>query len=98
MSAILFMACVLLSSVSSVHLDVDDSVLENGRYGTDVALLFVPNIQQAAIFVDHSKLLRRIAYVKTEDGSNVEAFNEGMNGGSYMGCERGRIHKHANRQ
>ena len=64
-----------------MQLDVHDSVLESGRYGTDVVLLSVAYVQQAEIFTDNSKLLQRIAYVETQDGSDREAFNEGMNGG-----------------
>ena len=58
-------------------------MLESGRYGTesDVVLLSVAYVQQAAIFADHSKLLQRVAYVETQDGSDREAFNGGMNGG-----------------
>ena len=77
----LFLAGLLHSRVSAVQLDVDDSVLESGRYGTDVVLLSVAYVQQAEIFTDNSKLLQRIAYVETQDGSDREAFNEGMNGG-----------------
>ena len=77
----LFLASLLLSPASAVHLDVHDSVLESGRYGTDVVLLSVAYVQQAAIFADNSKLLQRIAYVETQDGSDREAFKEGMKGG-----------------
>ena len=77
----LFLTSLLLSPASAVQLDVHDSVLESGRYGTDVVLLSIAYVQQAAIFADHSKLLQRIAYVETQDGSDREAFKEGMNGG-----------------
>ena len=77
----LFLASLLLSPASALQLDVHDSVLESGRYGTDVVLLSVAYVQHAAIFADHSKLLQRIAYVETQDGSDREAFNEGRNGG-----------------
>ena len=77
----LLLASLLLSPASAVKLDVDDSVLESGRYGTDVVLLSIAYVQQAAIFADHTKLLQRIAYVETQDGSDREAFNEGINGG-----------------
>ena len=73
----LFLACL----VSAVQLHVDDSVLESGRYGTDVVLLSIAYVQQAEIFTDNSKLLQRIAYVETQDGSDRGAFNEGRNGG-----------------
>ena len=66
----LFLASLFLSPASSLQLDVDDSVLESGRYGTDVVLLSVAYVQQAAIFADHSKLLQRIAYVETQDDSD----------------------------
>ena len=77
----LFLASLLLSPASALQLDVHDSVLESGRYGTDVVLLSVAYVQHAAIIADHSKLLQRIAYVETQDGLDREAFNEGRNGG-----------------
>ena len=77
----LFLASLLLSPASALQLDVDDSVLESGRYGTDVVLLSVAYVQQAVLFADNSKLLQRIAYVETQDGSDREAFKEGMKGG-----------------
>ena len=77
----LFLASLLLSPASALQLVVNDSVLKSGRYGSDVVLLSVAYVQQAAIFADHTKLLQRIAYVETQDGSDREAFNEGMNGG-----------------
>ena len=67
--------------VPAQQIDVNDSVLESGRYGTDVVLLSVAYVQQAVLFPDHSKLLQRIAYVETRDGTDQEAFNEGTNGG-----------------
>ena len=73
--------CLFLSPASAVQLDVHDSVLESGRYGTDVVLLSVAYVQQAILFTDHNKLLQRIAYVETQFGSDREIFNEGMNGG-----------------
>ena len=77
----LFLASLILYPASALQLVVNDSVLESGRYGTDVVLLSVAYVQQAAIFADHSILLQRIAYVETQDGSDREAFKEGMNGG-----------------
>ena len=84
MNKFLFTLCLaglLLSSASALQLVVNDSVLESGRYGTDVVLLSVAYVQQAALFADNSKLLQRIAYVETQDGSDREAFKEGMKGG-----------------
>ena len=84
MSGFLFaflLGYLLQSLASAVQLDVDDSVLESGRYGTGVVLLSVAYVQQAVIFADHSELLKRIAYVETHFGSELEAFNRGMNGG-----------------
>ena len=78
-----FLANLLLSPASALQLVVNDSVLQSGRYGTDVVLLSVAYVQQAAIIADHSKLLQRIAYVETQDGSDREAFKEGMNGGMW---------------
>ena len=75
------LACLFLSPASAVQLAVEESVLESGRYGTDVALLSVAYVQQAVTSADHSKLLQRIAYVETQFGSDRESFNEGMNGG-----------------
>ena len=62
------LSCYSLSPASAVQLDVDDSVLESGRYGTDVVLLSVAYVQQAILFTEYSKLLQRIAYVETQFG------------------------------
>ena len=78
---------LLQSPASAVQLDVHDSVLESGRYGTDVVLLSVAYVQQAILFTDHSKVLQRIAFVETQFGSNRETFNEGMNGGIWAVSE-----------
>ena len=59
--------------VLSLHLE--ESVLENGRSGTDVVLLSIAYIHQVAIFQDDNDLLRRIAFVETKDGSYLDAFN-----------------------
>ena len=77
----MFLMYLLLSQTSAVQIDVDDSVLERGRNGTDVVLQSIAYVQQAGIFADYSQLLKRIAYVETQDGTDREAFNEGMNGG-----------------
>ena len=79
--------CSSLSPASAVQLNVDDSVLESGRYGNDVVLLSVAYVQQAILFTDHSKVLQRIAFVETQFGSNRETFNEGMNGGIWAVSE-----------
>ena len=63
----------------SLHLE--ESVLENGRSGTDVVLLSIAYIHHVAIFQDDNSLLRRIAFVETKDGSNLDAFNQGNSGG-----------------
>ena len=76
----LFLASLILFPASALQLDVHDLVLESGRYGTDVVLLSIAYVQQAAIFADNSKLLQRIAYVETQDGSDREAFKEGTKG------------------
>ena len=65
--------------VASIQLD--ESVLENGRSGTDVVLLSIAYIHQMSIFQDDNNLLRRIAFVETKDGSNPDAFNQGNSGG-----------------
>ena len=64
-----------------VSIQLDESVLENGRSGTDVVLLSIAYIHQMAIFHDDNNLLRRIAFVETKDGSYLDAFNQGNNGG-----------------
>ena len=63
----------------SLHLE--ESVLENGRSGTDVVLLSIAYIHQVILFEDDNYLLRRIAFVETKDGSNPDAFNQGNSGG-----------------
>ena len=62
----LVLAVLKLSLALAIQLD--DSVLQGGRGGTDVVLLSVAYMQQAAIFPNDNGLLRRIAYVETRDG------------------------------
>ena len=62
-------------------LHLEESVLENGRSGTDVVLLSISYIHQTAIFRDDKNILRRIAFVETKDGSNLDVFNQGNSGG-----------------
>ena len=64
-----------------VSIQLDESVLKGGRSGTDVVLLSIAYIHQVAIFQDDNNLLRRIAFVETEDGLNTDAFNQGNSGG-----------------
>ena len=75
---LLSLAFFVFSSAKAV--DLDESILESGRNGTDVVLLSVAYIEQAEIFPNSNQLLRRIAYVETHDGSDP-AFNEGNSGG-----------------
>ena len=58
----------VLNFALALAIQLDDSVLQDGRGGTDVVLLSVAYIQQTAIFPDENGLLRRIAYVETRDG------------------------------
>ena len=58
----------VLNFALAFAIQLDDSVLQGGRGGTDVVLLSVAYIQQAAIFPNDNGLLRRIAYVETRDG------------------------------
>ena len=64
-----------------VSIQLDESVLENGRSGTDVVLLSIAYIHQVAIFQDDNNLLRRIVFVETKDGSYLDAFNQDHSGG-----------------
>ena len=57
-----------LNFALALAIQLDDSVLQGGRGGTDVVLLSVAYMQQAAIFPNDNGLLRRIAYVETRDG------------------------------
>ena len=64
------------SFVAAIQLD--DSVLESGRNGSDVVLLSVAYIERAVIFAQDNGLLRRIAYVETRDGfSTLTSGNRG---------------------
>ena len=57
-----------LNFALALAIQLDDSVLQGGRGGTDVVLLSVAYMQQAAIFPNDNGLLRRIAYIETRDG------------------------------
>ena len=76
-SVCLVLAVLNLSLALAIQLD--DSVLRGGRGGTDVVLLSVAYMQQAAIFPNDNGLLRRIAYVETRDGFLMD--HHSTNGG-----------------
>ena len=75
----LLLFAAIVSSRAAVELK--ESVLEDGANGTAVVLLSIAHIQQAAIFPDDNKMLRRIAYVETRDGSDSNTYSEGNYGG-----------------
>lgn len=84
-------AVVLLSAVFAVRatVELDDSVSDSGRSGTDVVLLSIAYIHQATIFPDDNKMLRRLAFVETQDGLDEDSFNMGNSGGIWAVKELG---------
>ena len=75
--------CVSLS-VGQVDLTV---VAE--RRGQTVVEAVVSRIQQSGIFSDDHLLLRRIAYVETNDGNDPKTYQSGYHGGIWQVNETG---------
>lgn len=52
--------------------------------GIDVVFASVSRIQQANIFLDDNRLLRRVAFAETRDGIDLDTYREGYNGGIWQ--------------
>ena len=68
-------------SAQCVHAQFDDIILQEVSNGSAVVLLTIARLQQSGIFADDNKLLRRIAYVETRDGTADNTYRQGYDGG-----------------
>jgi hypothetical protein len=71
----LFAFFTVLKYSSAIQLN--NSVFLSNRTGTEVVLLSIAYIHHADIFTDDNGLLRRIAYVETKDGTDLDTSNNG---------------------
>ena len=58
-----------------------DLTLQEETSGSDVVHAAVTRIQESGIFESDNELLRRIAFVESEDGTNSTTYREGYHGG-----------------
>ena len=61
-----------------------DLTLENEQTGTSVVLATISKIREENIFSDDNRLLRRVAFVESRDGTAPDTFREGYNGGIWQ--------------
>ena len=64
-----FLTVALFAHDGGWAASVDDRILQPGANGTSVVLLTVAHLQQTTVFADDNRMLRRIAYVETRDGT-----------------------------
>ena len=58
-----------------------DLTVQAGARGSSVVTACISRIQQPGIFSNDNELLRRIAYVETSDGNDVDTYPDGYDGG-----------------
>ena len=61
-----------------------DLTLERDQAGAAVVLATISTIVDSNAFPDDSRLLRRVAFVESRDGTDTETFREGYNGGIWQ--------------
>lgn len=61
-----------------------DLTLQPETSGPDVVFTSVGRIRASGIFPDDNRLLRRIAYVETRDGVDLNTYRAGYNGGIWQ--------------
>lgn len=71
-----------------IHVSCQANItVDDGTNGSAVVLLAVARIQQSGVFKSDNNLLRRIAYVQTQDGNAADTFREGYFGGIWAVSE-----------
>lgn len=71
---------VLLESADS-QLDLTLAINESG---IAVVLATISRVNQSAVFSDDNRLLRRVAFVESQDGLDPDTFRAGYNGGIWQ--------------
>ena len=72
---------VLYGLLRIVSAQGQDLTIQAGANGTSVVAACVSRIQQSEIFSSDNELLRRIAYVETNDGNDADTYRDGYDGG-----------------
>ena len=68
---------LIILTLWAVVVETVDLTLESGAVGTNVVVATVSKLEAAQIFVSDKRLLRRIAYVETEDGQESPEYGSG---------------------
>ena len=77
----------LVLAVSSALTQVDKT-MQKREAGLDVVVATIDQLKQLSIFPTTNLLLRRIAYVETRDGVDVETYRDGYYGGIWQVDEK----------
>ena len=72
---------ILLQGLTSGQVD---RTREPEAAGIDVVFASVSRIQESGIFPDNKRFLRRLAYVETRDGVDINTFRDGYFGGIWQ--------------
>ena len=73
--------CILLQSFASGQFD---RTREPEAAGIDVVFASVSRIQESELFPDNKRFLRRLAYVESRDGVDINTFRDGYFGGIWQ--------------
>ena len=63
------------------HCQGQDLTTQPGTSGSAVVFACISRIQQSGIFTSDNEMLRRIAYVETNDGNDADTYRSGYHGG-----------------
>ena len=64
-----------------VHCQGQDLTTQPGTSGNAVVSACISRIEQSGIFTSDNEMLRRIAYVETNDGNDADTYRSGYHGG-----------------
>jgi len=70
----------------------EDGTLTPGGSGSQLVESSCDRIQASCIFDDDKLLLRRIAYVESQDGLSPDTYRDGYHGGIWQVCGYSAIH------
>ena len=60
-----------------VHAQGVDRTIEEGAFGRSVVLATISRLQEAGVFSDTERFLRRVAFVESRDGNDGDTFRSG---------------------
>ena len=67
--------------LGTTHCLGQDLTIQEGTNGSTVVSACISQIQQSGIFTSDNEMLRRIAYVETSYGNDVDTYRSGYDGG-----------------